>query len=400
MLVEIRVSPNDAGQRAERFLRRWFPLLSTGRLQSLFRRKEIKVLKKPVDTTYLLQAGEVLQVFGIREEEAVREVDAESTDAARISRTRKSAIDYPPPSIVFEDHELMVVNKPSGMAAHPGSGILPGASLIERVRTYLAKPKAEKKAEKNAKRDQEKRNEREEKSGLKPEPKSGLKSDRAREEWNAERGDVGEPDLESLLFGGSSEGLTPGWGTELFRPALVHRLDKETSGVLLIAKSGPMLRTLTEALREGKIRKRYLALVAGHPVPASGTIDAALARVDSASGAKSLIAEDDEGKASVTRYKTIKTMGTAKDGHALLQVVIETGRMHQIRAHLAHIGHPIAGDTRYGALRPAEVRERMKALGLTRLFLHAEELSWKDGTNKRTFQAPLPEELGKVVGRN
>jgi len=101
----------------------------------------------------------------------------------------------------------------------------------------------------------------------------------------------------------------------------------------------------------------------------------------------------------VTRYKTVKTTGTPQDGHALLQVVIETGRMHQIRAHLAHIGHPIAGDTRYGALRPAEVRQRMKALGLTRLFLHAEELSWKDGEHKRTFHAPLPEELGKVVGR-
>src|SRR5690606_5504382 len=140
--------------------------------------------------------------------------------------------------------------------------------------------------------------------------------------------------------------LAPGWGTELFRPALVHRLDKETSGVLLIAKSGPMLRALTEALRAGKIRKRYLALVAGHPFPDAGVIDAALARVDSASGAKSLVADDDEGKVSVTRYKTLKTFGGPVDGHALLQVVIETGRMHQIRAHLAHIGHPIAGDTR------------------------------------------------------
>src|SRR5690606_19153027 len=104
---------------------------------------------------------------------------------------------------------------------------------------------------------------------------------------------------------------------------------------------------------------------------------------------------DDEGKASVTRYKTVRTMGTAEDGHALLQVVIETGRMHQIRAHLAHIGHPIAGDTRYGALRPADVRRRMKALGLKRLFLHAEELSWRDGAETRVFRAPLPEDLGQ-----
>lgn len=363
MLVEIPISPNDAGQRAERFLRRWFPLIGAGRLQSLFRRKEIKVLKKPIDAAYTLQAGDVLQVYGIREEEAQRD------DAGT---TRKTS-SYPPPPILFEDHELLVVNKPSGMAAHPGSGIAPGASLIERVQAYLAKSKDESK---------------------KVSPHDEV------EEWVGGGGRGAASNKESREAARQfAEGLAPGWGTELFRPSLVHRLDKETSGVLLIAKSGPMLRTLTEALRAGGIRKRYLALVAGHPFPATGTIDAALTRVDSASGAKSLIAEDDDGKASVTRYKTIKTLGRPEDGHALLQVVIETGRMHQIRAHLAHIGHPIAGDTRYGSLRPAEVRERMKALGLTRLFLHAEELAWKDGGHKRVFHAPLPEDLARVVDR-
>jgi 23S rRNA pseudouridine955/2504/2580 synthase len=358
MLVEIVISPNDAGQRAERFLRRWFPLLATGRLQSLFRRKEIKVAKKAIDQGYLLKAGEVLQVFGIREEETERtEKNAPSADAGRSN---------PPPPIVFEDHDLLVVNKPSGMAAHPGSGILPGTSLIERVRAYLATASASQK-------------------------KSKVPKIRPRHETEEPQ----DAPLEELLFGGSNEGLTPGWGMELFSPSLVHRLDKETSGVLLVAKTGSALRELTEALRAGKIRKRYLALVVGHPEPASGTIDAALARQDSAAGAKSYVADEDEaGKRSVTRYKTIRTVGD----YALLQVIIETGRMHQIRAHLAHIGHPIVGDTRYSGERPAEVRERMKRLGLKRLFLHAEELSWKDGATKRTFNAPLPEELGKVVG--
>ncbi len=369
MLVQIPISPNDAGQRAERFLRRWFPLISSGRLQSLFRRKEIKVLKKPIDAAYTLQAGEVLQVYGIREEEAQR--DDVATSASQRAGTTTKTSTYPPPPILFEDHELLVVNKPSGMAAHPGSGIAPGASLIERVQAYLAKPRSGKKAEAK------------EKSSP-----------------NTEQGWGGGEDtpLEALLFGGSPEGLTPGWGTELFRPALAHRLDKETSGVLLIAKSGPMLRALTEAWRAGKVRKRYLALVQGHPAPSSGVIDAALSRVDSAAGAKSLIAEDEEGKASVTRYKTIKTLGAPEDGHALLQVVIETGRMHQIRAHLAHIGHPIVGDTRYA--KPSEARARMKELGLRRLFLHAEELSWRDGDAMRVFRAQLPSELAQVVARS
>jgi 23S rRNA pseudouridine955/2504/2580 synthase len=357
MLIQILISPNDAGQRAERFLRRWFPLLGTGRLQSLFRRKEIKVARKPVEQGYMLKAGEVLQVFGIREEEAQRPAKVVPTAAA-----------YPPPPIIFEDHDLLVVNKPSGMAAHPGSGILPGASLIERVHVYLAGPQ---------------------------ESSSGKKRRDKAPEGNDENKDVGDGSLEDLLFGGSGEGLMPGWGHELFKPALVHRLDKETSGVLLIAKSGSALREMTEALRAGRIRKRYLALVVGHPQPAFGAINAALARQDSAAGAKSYVAGEDDvdAKRSVTRYKTIRTVGE----YALLQVVIETGRMHQIRAHLAHVGHPIVGDTRYSKERPAEVRERMKKLGLTRLFLHAEELSWMDGTAKRVFHAPLPEELGKVA---
>ncbi len=374
MFVQIPISPNDAGQRADRFLRRWFPLLGTGRLQSLFRRKEIKVLKKPVDAAHTLKAGDVLQVYGIREEEAVR--DGSATAGRPGTSSQPASALHPPPSILHEDHELLVVNKPSGMAAHPGSGIAPGASLIERVQAYLAGPQP----------------------GTSPGKKSG-KPREAGDVPHAESDEGEDSSLEALLFGREDEGLTPGWGTELFRPALVHRLDKETSGVLLIAKSGPTLRALTEAWRAGAVRKRYLALVMGHPSPASGVIDAALARVDSAAGAKSLVAEDDEGKASVTRYKTVRTMGTAEEGFALLQVVIETGRMHQIRAHLAHIGHPIVGDTRYGSSRPSEVRRVMKTLGLTRLFLHAEELSWRDGDNKRVFHAPLPPELADIVAR-
>lgn len=318
MLVELPISPNDAGQRAERFLRRWFPRLGVGRLQSLFRRKEIKVAKKPVAQGYLLQAGDVLQVYGLRPEEADRPEAGAPT-----------ASEYPPPPVLFEDGELFVVDKPAGMAAHPGTGIPPGASLIERVR--------------------------------------------------------GRPGIHA-----------GGWGTELFSPSLVHRLDKETSGVLLVAKTGAALRALTKALRDGRIRKRYLALVSGHPDPAAGTIDAALARTDSAAGAKSRTLKgwnDGDGKPSVTRYKTVRAIGE----HALLRVILETGRMHQIRAHLAHIGHPIVGDTRYSGERPAAVRARMKTLGLTRLFLHAEELAWTDADGtQRIFRAPLPEELSRV----
>ena len=418
MLVEVVISPNDAGQRAERFLRRYLPQLASGRLQSLFRRKEVKVSKKAIEQGYMLVAGDRLQVFGVRDEEAASHdevraaagaplgsntVDGNSEVTSETAHNRRNARpSYPLPDIVHEDFELLVVNKPAGLAAHPGSGILPGASLIERARDYLVAAQT------------------------KIDGPALTKKQRLRAEekkWEAE-GEAVDAPLEDLLFAGSREGLEPGWGNELFAPSLVHRLDKDTSGLLLIAKTGGTLRELTAALRDGLIRKRYLALVAGRPEPAAGTIDAALERDDAPSGAKSRVTEDGDGKRSVTHYKTIKVLGKksgkteAKSAgktvgktsavasavasgltgeYSLLQVTIDTGRMHQIRAHLAHIGHPIVGDTRYD--KPSAARERLKELGLKRLFLHAEELAWNDNGVKKVFKAPLPEELRAVVGK-
>ena len=311
MLLEIPIGSNDAGQRAERFLRKYLPSIGLSRLHSLFRRKEIKVAKKAVERGHVLRAGDVLQVYGLKPEEAQRPDPAQPVP-----------IHSDPVPVVHEDDEILVVNKPAGVASHPGTGIEPGASLIERVLAQL---------------------------------------------------------------GGAKEQ----WSGEVFSPSLVHRLDKETSGVLLIAKTGPRLRELTAALRNGEIRKRYLALVVGHPQPASGEIDAPLERGDSASGAKSRIEEG--GRRAFTQYRTVKTVGD----YALLQVVIETGRMHQIRAHLSHIGHPIVGDTRYD--KPADARRHLRELGLKRLFLHAEELAWEENGKMRTFRAPLPEDLQKIV---
>jgi RluA family pseudouridine synthase len=325
MLFEVTIPANDAGQRAERYLRKRLPNLGMSRLQSLFRRKEIKVARKPVDRGHMLQPGDLLQVYGLRPEE----VETAEQPATKFS----PAAGYPPLPVLFEDDAMIVVDKPAGVAAHPGTGIPDGASLIERVQAMLA------------------------------------------------------ADSETS------------WGGEVFSPALVHRLDKDTSGVLLVAKTGPALRALTAALRDGKFRKTYLALVAGHPRPAAGVIDAALARADSAAGAKSRIVdeadEEEAGKHSVTRYKTVRTIGDATAGFALLDVVIDTGRMHQIRAHLAHIGHPIVGDTRYD--KPSDARAKMKALGLKRMFLHAAELSWESASGRRTFRAPLPEELARAT---
>jgi 23S rRNA pseudouridine955/2504/2580 synthase len=175
---------------------------------------------------------------------------------------------------------------------------------------------------------------------------------------------------------------------------LVHRLDKDTSGVLVIAKTGESLRRLTAALRDGVFTKRYLALVEGVPDPPQGEISGLLNRVDSRGGGAKAEVSQDEGKWSVTKYATVKDFGK----FGLLGVIIETGRMHQIRAHLAGLGHPLVGDPRYGSFE--RNRAYRKTLGLKRTFLHASDLEIDMGAGeRRTFHAPLPRDLSEALER-
>lgn len=154
-------------------------------------------------------------------------------------------------------------------------------------------------------------------------------------------------------------------------PLLVHRLDVGTSGVVLLAKSDAAHRALSRALQERTAKKTYRALVWGHPVPARGTIDLALAR-DPKDGRKMRVAPD--GKPSVTGYETLKRYPSLAD----LRLTPETGRTHQIRVHLSAKGHPIAGDdfyggaTRWRGIRNAALRAALQRL--THPLLHAERI--------------------------
>lgn len=322
MLVTLTISRNDAGQRADRLVRKLLPKLSLDRMNSLFRRDEIKVVKKPIDRGHLLQEGDEIRIYGLKPEEAERAGETWGAAGPSGIPIAPAVFDLP---VIHEDQDLLVVDKPAGLAVHPGTGIEPGQSVIEKV-------------------------------------------------WSRQSG----------------------WRVngEVFRPALVHRLDKDTSGVLLIAKTGPALRDLTAALRGDGFVKRYLALVEGRIKPAEGRFEGNLQRMDSkAGGAKAEVVED-EGKTAVTRYKTAKTIGN----FSLLSVIIETGRMHQIRAHLAHAGHPLAGDSRYGSHE--RNRAYRKGLGLKRIFLHAADLEVRlPGRAKLAFHATLPAELEGALER-
>jgi 23S rRNA pseudouridine955/2504/2580 synthase len=172
---------------------------------------------------------------------------------------------------------------------------------------------------------------------------------------------------------------------------LVHRLDRDTSGCLLIAKRGSTLRSLHALLREDGFEKRYLVLVKGPWDLGEKRIDVPL-RTDTRVGGERTVKVAAGGKPSVSIFRPVEFFGRIA---TLLEVMLETGRTHQIRVHAAHAGHPVAGDEKYG---DAAFNESMRALGLKRMFLHAHSVSfdWPEG-GQFSINTPLPPDLGAVV---
>jgi len=173
---------------------------------------------------------------------------------------------------------------------------------------------------------------------------------------------------------------------------VVHRLDRETSGCLVVAKKRSALRALHEKFREGVVEKNYLALVVGDWQLGERVIDAPLLVTHRQGGERHVIVSP-EGKPAATRVRLSRTYGK----FSLLQCSPLTGRTHQIRVHLQSAGFPIAGDDRYG---DADANRRVRALGLERLFLHAQSISFPDEHgNELHFTAPLPADLDRFLSR-
>jgi RluA family pseudouridine synthase len=175
------------------------------------------------------------------------------------------------------------------------------------------------------------------------------------------------------------------------RPRLIHRLDRDTSGVILTAKTKPAAAFLGKALEGRKFRKTYLAIVApGAPEPASGLIETPLRREEQGREAYMRVCEPDhpDAERALTRYRTL----AKGQGAALVELRPETGRMHQLRVHLASIGRPIAGDVRYGGALTLAGR------AAPRLMLHAAALEFPhpDGGTRR-IEAPLPDDISEVA---
>jgi len=301
--TEFAVPEGDAGQRLDRYLRRVLPEVPLSRIFRLLRKGAVRVNGRRAKGESRLEAEDKISVDVASEE--LRQAPPERAAGGGF-RGRVG--------VVFEDDDLLVLDKPAGMAVHPGTGTPPGTTLIERV-------------------------------------------------WQ----ELGASD-------------------SVFQPALAHRLDRGTSGVVVIAKTRRALLDVQRQIQAKDTPKEYVALVEGVPTKASGSVKEKLARVDSRDrGAKSIVVRADEaGLESETRWKIRQKFA----GYALLDVQILSGRLHQIRAHMASIGHPIVGDDRYGT---------SKFQGLKRPFLHAARLGLRLYGKQVFFEAPLPKDLEAVV---
>ena len=190
--------------------------------------------------------------------------------------------------------------------------------------------------------------------------------------------------------------LAPAGGRE--RPGIVHRLDRETSGLLVVAKTDEAHRALTSAFAQRRVRKRYVALVWGRPDPPEGTIERAIGRSRSDPTRMTVRVPRSRGREATTIYRTTEKL----PGFSLLEIDLVTGRTHQIRVHFASVHHPVVGDDRYGgnpwrSLRDPGVREAVG--GFHRLALHAAhlELDHPVHGDKLSFDAPLPGEFEALL---
>jgi 23S rRNA pseudouridine955/2504/2580 synthase len=303
----IEVTADHAGQRIDNFLMRHLKGVPKSYIYRILRKGEVRVNKGRVKAAYKIQAGDLVRIPPVRTGADRSEAPPLLSEQLRV--TLEAAV-------VYEDDRLLVLNKPSGMAVHGGSGMSGG--VIEALRV------------------------------MRP----------------------GERQLE-----------------------LVHRLDRETSGCLLISKRRSSLRTLHELIRENRVDKRYLALLAGRWRKGARTVNVPLKK-NTLQGGERVVRVDAEGKPAETRFKRLQRFEEA----TLVEVELITGRTHQIRVHSAWLGSPILGDSKYG---DDEANRKMREIGLRRLFLHAHRIGfrWPGEADELIFHAPLPKDLEALVDK-
>jgi 23S rRNA pseudouridine1911/1915/1917 synthase len=313
----VRVDGDKAGLRLDRFLAAALPDLSRRQIQDLIKAGRVAAADPALllSTDRRVVADEIYHV-------AVPPPPAVDVVAQAL-----------PLTIVHEDDDVLVIDKPAGLVVHPGAGTRDG-TLVNALLAYC------------------------------PQRLST----------------IGAP----------------------LRPGIVHRLDKDTSGLIVIARSDPAHRALSEQFARHSIERAYHAVVRGRPAPASGLIEGNIGR--SPNDRKRMAIVIRGGKPARTHYRVLQTFGDAgPPGAALVECRPETGRTHQIRVHMAAIGHPLAGDLAYGGrrLRGATSAILILLADFPRQALHAHRIAFDHpATGERLrFSSPLPPDMAELLGK-
>ncbi len=331
-------------ERVDKYLARRLERPSRAKIQRSIKAGTVTVNGEDVKKSYVVEAGDEIVCRLVRKPPVGAEPEPIPLD------------------VIYEDTDLLVVNKPAGMVVHPAYGHRSGTlvnALLHHVRSGPI-----------------------------------LIEDEDDEE-----------DLDDDEVGLSVVGAVPGHEKNpVVRPGIVHRLDKDTSGLLVVAKNDYAHRKLARQSKEHTTRRRYQALVWGRPDPAAGRIEGAIGR-DPRNRKEMAVVSKGHGKHAVTHYETIE----AFQHTAFLSFRLETGRTHQIRVHARHVGHPVLGDPDYGGQsvhygphsrsRRAFFRNLFERM--PRQALHAAELGFvHPATDEElTFSAPVPADMQYVLDR-
>jgi len=297
----VTVSEEVSGQRIDNFLRRELRGVPKTLVYRLLRRGEVRVNGGRVRPDHRVEGGDDIRLPPVR--------TGKATERRPSDRVLARLAD----AVILETDDVIVIDKPSGLAVHGGSGIAYG--VVEALRVL-------------------------------------------------------RPDIEFL--------------------DLVHRLDRDTSGCLVLAKRRRALREVHAAMREGRVEKRYLTLLAGRLPRGDLPLEGRLAR-RCGKGGQTFMQVASDGKRSRTVLRAVQRFNR----WTLAEAELHTGRMHQIRVHCAHAGYPVAGDQGYG---DPEANRRIRALGLRRQFLHAAKLGFDLDGERVRVECRLPVDLDAVVG--
>ena len=305
-MKEFTIGPNDAGQRLDRFLAKAVPLLPASLAQKYIRLKRIKCNGKRIERDTRLNAGDVLQLY-INDEffDKPREDNAFLTVAS------------PKLNIVYEDEQILLVDKRPGLAVHPHDGAEYGRTLIDHIQAYLYQKK----------------------------------------EWNPR-------------------------GENAFTPALCNRIDRNTGGIVIAAKTAEALRVMNQKIKDREMDKRYLAIVEGTPKPNVGSLKGYLFKDEKKNRVFVTDKPQPGAKTCQTNYKVL----TSKNGLSLVECELITGRTHQIRAQFAHAGHPLLGDGKYDKLDKRFDRNYQALYSYKLTFAFTTEAGALEHLNGKSFQ--------------